>query len=98
MHLIIYSALNSINERLNVTLNNKIQVIKRKIKMIKTIKIKIENKYGNELIYPVCENAKLLAQLAGTKTLTQNALATIKLLGYQIELQQNAIPSYLSNN
>jgi hypothetical protein len=52
------------------------------------ITVSIANQYGNEVIRPICEQAKLLADLAGTKTLTRAAIATIKRLGYQIEVKQ----------
>jgi hypothetical protein len=51
------------------------------------ITVSIKSVYGNVLIYPVSENAKLLARLTGKKTITRDALATIKKLGYEIEVQ-----------
>ena len=54
-----------------------------------TIIVKIRNIYGEDKIYPVCENAKLFAQIAGTKTLTDHALSRIKSLGYKIEGDQS---------
>tara|TARA_B110001454_G_scaffold169811_1_gene160232 strand:+ start:167 stop:367 length:201 start_codon:yes stop_codon:yes gene_type:complete len=50
-----------------------------------TIYVEKKNIYGNELVYPVCHQAKLLSILAGQKTLTQGAIATIKQLGYTIK-------------
>ena len=52
------------------------------------ITVEVKNVYGNETIYPVCETSKLLAKLAGTKTITHEAIQTIKALGYKIELKQ----------
>jgi hypothetical protein len=49
-----------------------------------TITIQIKNVYGNDTIYPVCDKAKIFANLAGTKTITLQALAQIKLLGYAV--------------
>lgn len=49
-----------------------------------TVVVDIRNVYGNEAIYPVCDNAKLFAELAGTKTLTRQAVETIKKLGYDV--------------
>lgn len=46
--------------------------------------VDIRNNYGSEAIYPVCEQAKLFAELAGTKTLTREAVALIKALGYRV--------------
>lgn len=48
------------------------------------IQVEIKNVYGEERIYPVCEQAKLFSELAGTKTLTRQSIATIKKLGYTI--------------
>lgn len=44
--------------------------------------VTIKKIYGNDVIYPACERAELLAQLAGTKTFTEAAIKTIKALGY----------------
>ena len=59
------------------------------------MKIQIEMKevYGETKVYPVCEKAKLFANIAGTKTLTQPVLKDIERLGYQLELKVN--PKYL---
>lgn len=51
------------------------------------ITVRIKSVYGNELVYPVCEHAKLLARLAGSKTLTREAIALIKQLGYSVEVE-----------
>lgn len=53
--------------------------------MQSTIKVIIKNNYGVDNIYPVCDTAKLLARLAGTKTLTRPALTLIKQMGFTIE-------------
>lgn len=53
-----------------------------------TIQVEIRNVYGEEKIYPICEKAKLFAQLAGQKTLMQRDIAIIKQLGYTIEVVQ----------
>ena len=53
------------------------------------ITIRIEKNYGIETAYPHCEQSKLLARLAGTKTLTHHALDTIAALGYQIQIEQS---------
>ena len=50
------------------------------------ITVVIKSVYGNEQIYPVCEQAKLFAALAGTKTLTNQSLRLIKQLGYKINV------------
>jgi hypothetical protein len=55
---------------------------------MKEIAIEIKSVYGNETIYPVDENAKLFARLAGTKTLTRQAISHIKALGYEVKVKQ----------
>jgi hypothetical protein len=40
--------------------------------------------YGQTLTYPVCDKAKLLAQLTAKKTFTANTLRLIKALGYTV--------------
>jgi hypothetical protein len=49
-----------------------------------TITVTVRDIYGIPTIYPACETSKLLARLAGTKTLTRQALETIKSLGYTV--------------
>ncbi len=51
------------------------------------ITVSIKHVYGNELIYPVSDNAKQFAELTGKKTLSREALAIIKELGYEVEVQ-----------
>ena len=53
-----------------------------------TIIVRITNNFGNRAVYPVCANAKLLAELAGTKTFTDRAIDQIKALGYDIAVEQ----------
>ena len=53
-----------------------------------TILVRITNNFGNRAVYPVCANAKLLAELAGTKTFTDRAIDQIKALGYDIAVEQ----------
>ena len=52
-----------------------------------TITVQIKTVYGNEAIYPICDKAKQFAALVGTKTLTRDAIAKIKALGYSVEVQ-----------
>ena len=48
------------------------------------ITIELKWQYGNCAFYPLCETSKRFAQIAGTKTLTQDALRIIKMMGYTI--------------
>jgi hypothetical protein len=52
-----------------------------------TITVQIKTVYGNEAIYLVCDKARQFAALVGTKTLTRDAIAKIKALGYAIDVQ-----------
>jgi len=56
-----------------------------------TITVRIDSNYGCRVIYPACHTSKLIAQLAGTRTLTDRALAVVKQLGYSINVQQPTI-------
>ena len=45
--------------------------------------VKKESKYGNELIYPICERAKLIVKLFDDKkTFTPRHIEILKQLGY----------------
>lgn len=55
------------------------------------ILVKLKSNYGKEVIYPVCDSAKAFAAIAGTTTLTKNAIKYIKALGYTIEVEQVSI-------
>lgn len=52
---------------------------------MKQIEVIIEPQYGKWVYYPLCENAKAFAAIAGTKTLTEPTLVQIKKLGYEIK-------------
>tara|TARA_R110000744_G_scaffold153576_1_gene267992 strand:- start:1843 stop:2055 length:213 start_codon:yes stop_codon:yes gene_type:complete len=47
--------------------------------------VEYKNVYGNELVYPVNAKAKAIARLAGSKTLTPQAIQIAKELGFIIE-------------
>jgi len=48
------------------------------------ITIELKWNYGSCAFYPACEISKQFALIAGTKTLTQDALRIIKAMGYTI--------------
>jgi len=50
--------------------------------------VKVKNNYGTEHIYPVSEDAKLLAQLAGSKTLTRSTIEIAKKLGFKFSVER----------
>ena len=55
------------------------------------IVIEIRNVYGTEKVYPVCEHAHAFAEIAGTKTLTHEALVLIRdKLKYELILEQKS--------
>jgi hypothetical protein len=53
--------------------------------------VQIKNVYGKEVVYPICDKAKLFCKLAGTKTLVENAQCTILDLGYMILTDKHPI-------
>ena len=58
--------------------------------MVQEIIVTIKNQYGTEVVYPVCEHAKLFARIANTKTLTLDVISTIKALGVAITVEQKS--------
>lgn len=52
---------------------------------MKQITLTIKNVYGNELAYPVCDDAKLFALLINKKTFTDSDIVLIQQLGYTIK-------------
>lgn len=48
------------------------------------IQVTIKSVYGNETIYPHCQQAKGFADLLNQKTLTRRDLTKIKAMGYEI--------------
>ena len=55
--------------------------------MTNTITISVKNVYGRETIYPACKQSAFFAALAGTKTLTDDALRLIRAAGYDIVVE-----------
>jgi len=51
------------------------------------ITVRVKSVYGKQLIYPVCQTAQLLCSLTNAKTFTQEALATVKALGYTVTVE-----------
>lgn len=51
------------------------------------ITVRIDKQFGNEVIVPVCDDAKIFARIAGTKTLTGTTILHIKALGYTVRVQ-----------
>jgi len=59
--------------------------------MNNTITVKITSVFGNRTVYPICDNARLFALLAGTKTLTETTINYIKKLGYTINVETQVL-------
>ena len=49
------------------------------------IQVQVRNVYGNPLIYPVNQAAQLIANIAGTRTLSRANLAAAQQLGFQVQ-------------
>lgn len=52
--------------------------------MPNVIEVEVKDVYGVLKYYPLCEKAQLFADIAGTKTLTLQAIKKIEALGYSI--------------
>ena len=59
--------------------------------MTYNITVDIKNVYGNELIYPVCFNAKKFTSLTKNKTLSKKDIDIIKTLGYKVIVEQKTL-------
>lgn len=59
--------------------------------MTKQILVQKKNVYGNELIYPACDDAVMFTKLTGKKTLDMRDISTIKALGYEIAIKQETL-------
>jgi len=56
------------------------------------VQVQVKNVYGNELIYPVGENACLLARLIGKKTFSTDNIVYIQNLGFTVEVVAPSLP------
>jgi|6_EtaG_2_1085325.scaffolds.fasta_scaffold240956_2 hypothetical protein len=54
----------------------------------KTVTVQIKNNYGNQVVYPYCQKAFYFANIAGTRTLTQETRMLIERLGYTLVVHQ----------
>ena len=46
--------------------------------------VTIKNVYGEDKVYPACENSRRFAEIAGTKTLTPHTIRQIKAMGIAV--------------
>jgi hypothetical protein len=64
---------------------------KKEERFIMEITVRITSVYGARTVYPVCETAKIFADIAGTKTLKPTTINAIKSLGYKIIVAQEEL-------
>jgi len=55
------------------------------------ITVEIKDVYGVAKVYPICETAKLFADIAGTKTLLPEDIKRIQMLGYEVKVKQREV-------
>jgi hypothetical protein len=55
------------------------------------IQVEIRNVYGIETVYPICDHARFLADMAGTKTFTQDKIRLMLANGYEIDCVSRAV-------
>ena len=53
--------------------------------MTNVIEVEVKDVYGVTKYYPICEQAQLFADIAGTKTLTVQVIKKIEALGFSIK-------------
>ena len=61
----------------------------------KLITVEVRSVYGRDTIYPVDAAAKAFASIAGTTTITPEALKHIRALGYAVQCGRQHIPALL---
>lgn len=57
------------------------------------VHVRVMDVYGRQVVYPVCDKAKVFASIADTKTLTETTLRCIRKLGYTIHVIPNEQPT-----
>ena len=80
-----HDALRNLGVSLNDYDSEALEVVLHNVLPARKIQVEVRSVYGNELIYPVCQNAKLFASIAGKKTLSKDHLHDIKALGFTVE-------------
>lgn len=56
-----------------------------------TVTIRVKDVYGKPTMYPACTAAHIFASIAGTNTLTADTIKRIKMLGYEVNVEQRKI-------
>ena len=62
---------------------------------LRHIYVELKNVYGQEKVYPACDDSNLFADLARQQTLTERDIKIIKALGYQVNVKINTQPRVL---
>lgn len=58
-----------------------------------TIMVEVRDVYGQTKIYPVCGEAQIFADIAGTKTLLPEDIKRIQMLGYEVKVKERGLTS-----
>jgi hypothetical protein len=53
--------------------------------------VRVVVNWGEKIVYPVCEKAQYFAEIAGTKTLTENTRTCIVKLGYTFKVEEEKV-------
>ncbi len=61
-----------------------------------TLRVRLADQYGRPVVHPVNQQARWLAEIAGTKTLTPHALNLARRMGFTVEYTQPALPKELA--
>lgn len=67
---------------------------KKENKMKRELQLKSEMVYGRELIYPVCEDSKIICQMLNVKTLNDFHIRKLTALNYRMAFNEE---DYLFN-
>ena len=65
--------------------------------MDNNLEVMVKNVYGNDLIYPQCEQAKKLANFKGTKTFTDLDLKRFNAMGYEFNTATHTLDTHVYN-
>lgn len=61
-----------------------------------TLRVRLADQYGRPVVHPVNQQAKWLAEIAGTKTLTPHAIKLARRMGFTVEYTQPVLPEGLA--
>ena len=58
-----------------------------------TVQVRVKNVYGEDKVYPASTTACILAEIAGTKTITAHTMQLIRQLGCTVEVLTGTLPA-----